>query len=554
MIKNIKRALSILIAVLLMATQIPSAFAESVEVNSISASRQSPSYYAFEQSAISTVGEIPASEKYITNQSQAVDFIRRQLKNREPSFILYYQLSESIEVSSEADKETVKQIVWGLFDAAMEETSAADEGDYLYHSYASAGFELVIKTYSEKTEFDITFTMEYFTSLAQERQLAAQIDRVIEGFGFTAQSTDYEKAKAIYDFITDNVSYDNENLEDESYLLKYSAYAALMHKKAVCVGYATLFYRMAKQVGLDVRVIAGFGGQIDGENELTENHTWNIVKIGGRYYYYVDSTWDADKDGCAYFLKGEKDFPNHIKASRYETAQFKSAYPIAETAFDCEYGTEWVSVSEKHHTHICINCGTPDRFYPHRPDNSHICVDCGAMVNPFTDVIENDYYYDAVLWSLKNQVTAGVSATVFAPNAYCSRAQVVSFLWRAAGKPDAANKNNPFTDVKTGQYYYEAVLWAVEQGITAGISKTSFAPDAACSRGQIVSFLHRFADSPVVVAANPFTDVTSGQYFYQPVLWAVQNGITAGMSKTSFAPNDTCSRGQVVSFLYRYMK
>ena len=174
--------------------------------------------------------------------------------------------------------------------------------------------------------------------------------------------------------------------------------------------------------------------------------------------------------------------------------------------------------------------------------------------NPFTDVTRGQYYYDAVLWAVSNEVTSGTSATTFSPDNGCTRAQVVTFLWRTAGQPEPASSVNPFTDVRAGEYYYKAVLWAVEQEITNGTSATTFSPDATCTRAQIVTFLWRFeGQNEPTSTANPFTDVQSGAYFGKAVLWAVENGITNGTSATTFSPDATCTRAQVVTFLYRDM-
>ncbi|MBR2047544.1 MAG: leucine-rich repeat protein [Oscillospiraceae bacterium] len=172
--------------------------------------------------------------------------------------------------------------------------------------------------------------------------------------------------------------------------------------------------------------------------------------------------------------------------------------------------------------------------------------------NPFTDVAKQDYFYTPVLWAVENGITSGMSATTFAPNATCTRAQVVTFLWRAMGKPAPGQHDNPFTDVKQGDYFYDAVLWAVEKGITAGTSATTFAPNNPCTRDQVVTFLWRAMGQPAPgTQDNPFTDVPEAQWYYQPVLWAVENGITSGTSATTFAPGSPCTRGQVVTFLYR---
>ncbi len=172
--------------------------------------------------------------------------------------------------------------------------------------------------------------------------------------------------------------------------------------------------------------------------------------------------------------------------------------------------------------------------------------------NPFTDIKESDFYYTPVLWAVENGITSGTSATTFAPNDACTRGQIVAFLWRAAGSPAPKRSNNPFKDVGSNQYYYQAVLWAVENGITSGTSATTFGPNDACTRGQIVSFLCRAAGSPAPKGNNnPFKDVGSNQYYYKAVLWAVENGITAGTSATTFSPNAACTRGQIVTFLFR---
>ncbi len=179
-------------------------------------------------------------------------------------------------------------------------------------------------------------------------------------------------------------------------------------------------------------------------------------------------------------------------------------------------------------------------------------IDPEPVENPFTDVAESNFFYEPVLWAVDNGITSGVSATRFAPNDPCTRAQVVTFLWRAAGEPQPTSTKNPFTDVKASAYYYDAVLWAVEEGITTGMSTTSFGPNSPCTRGQVVTFLHRATgETEPESTRNPFTDVKETGFYYDAVLWAVENSITTGTSATKFSPNQTCTRGQVVTFLYR---
>lgn len=172
--------------------------------------------------------------------------------------------------------------------------------------------------------------------------------------------------------------------------------------------------------------------------------------------------------------------------------------------------------------------------------------------NPFEDVKTSDYFFKPVLWAVDRGVTTGLSETAFGPGSPCTRAQVVTFLWRAAGKP-AAGGVNPFEDVKRDAYYYDAVIWAVNNGITTGISANTFGPNEKCTRGQIVTFLWRAQGKNAANAANPFEDVNSEAYFYDAVLWAVDKGVTTGLSESSFGPNSTCTRAQIVTFLYRAM-
>ena len=172
--------------------------------------------------------------------------------------------------------------------------------------------------------------------------------------------------------------------------------------------------------------------------------------------------------------------------------------------------------------------------------------------NPFTDVAPGSFFYEPVMWAIENGITNGTSATTFGPNDQCMRAHVVTFLWRAVGSPEPTRTDNPFVDVKPTDFYYKPVLWAVENGITSGMDATHFGPTAYCNRAQVVTFLYRTMGSPDVGAAtNPFTDVAAGSFYEKPVLWAVENGVTAGLSATSFGPNSICNRAQIVTFLYR---
>ncbi len=186
------------------------------------------------------------------------------------------------------------------------------------------------------------------------------------------------------------------------------------------------------------------------------------------------------------------------------------------------------------------------------------CSRCGAE-NPeyyppagFADVPADAYFGEPVDWAVARGITTGTDRTHFSPDDPCTRAQAVTFLWRAAGRPEPEGTNNPFLDVKDGEYYYKAVLWAVEKGITTGTDKTHFSPDDPCTRAQIVTFLWRAGGQPEPAGAgNPFLDVKDGDYFFGAVLWAVGKNVTTGTDRTHFSPGEVCTRAQIVTFLFR---
>ena len=172
----------------------------------------------------------------------------------------------------------------------------------------------------------------------------------------------------------------------------------------------------------------------------------------------------------------------------------------------------------------------------------------------FVDVATGSYYEDAVDWAVGNGITQGTDDTHFSPDGICTRAQAVTFLWRAAGSPKPETRTMPFTDVPAGSYYYDAVLWAVENDITKGTSDTTFSPNMTCSRAQIVAFLWRSEKSPAAGTANPFADVKSAAYYADAVLWAAKKDITKGTTNTTFSPDADCTRAQIVTFLWRCKK
>ena len=180
-----------------------------------------------------------------------------------------------------------------------------------------------------------------------------------------------------------------------------------------------------------------------------------------------------------------------------------------------------------------------------------LSFDISLSENPFSDVTKDDWFYSPVLWAVENKVTSGKTDTTFAPYEGCTRAQVVTFLWAANGKPAPQTATNPFTDISEGDWFYAPVLWAVEKGITGGTSATTFGPNDTCTRAQIATFLWAAMGKPPVDDLSGFSDVTDGDWFAAPVIWAKEQNVTTGIGNGKFGPNNTCTRAEVVTFLYK---
>jgi len=269
-----------------------------------------------------------------------------------------------------------------------------------------------------------------------------------------------------------------------------------------------------------------------------------VYNVDGTRYGYIDNSWKPN-DGMV----------NSI-AARYPLGAAHKAYDKN----NIEAGV-WNVYPDQDIDHLGFSGGIINsKPIQCRKLYSNMMADIAATKpientnssSHFTDVNSGDYFYDAVLWAVENGITNGTSPTTFSPNKDCTRAQSVTFLWRAMGCPTAKTAGSQFNDVKKGDYYYDAVRWAVENGITKGTSATTFSPNDKVTRAQAVTFLYRAAKADAPSAQNPFKDVSDGAYYYDAVLWAVENGITNGTSAAAFSPDKTCTRGQIVTFLYRY--
>ena len=226
---------------------------------------------------------------------------------------------------------------------------------------------------------------------------------------------------------------------------------------------------------------------------------------------------------------------------------------------DSGYELDYITVTDKNGDNVPLtDCGNGNYIFTVPDGNVTLdyafrLIKTDSTDQPaisFIDVVPNTYYYNAVTWAVVQRITNGTTATTFSPNAPCTRGQIVTFLWRAAGSPSVSG-NNPFTDVQPGDYWYDAVLWAVSKGITTGTSATTFSPNDTCTRSQAVTFLYRNAGSPAVTTSAAFTDVVPGAYYSDAVTWALAKNFTNGTTATTFSPDDKCTRGQIVTLLYR---
>lgn len=289
--------------------------------------------------------------QYITDERVIYSILRDAFVDREPTVTIYY--------SQKGDLEDGYFQRW--IEGALAETGEADEGDYLRkHLGHSSGSGSGWYDSTGMYYYTFNFQFEYYTTKEQEDVVEDRIEEVFDELSIDTMKSDYEKIVAIYDYICDNVVYDYTNLEDDTYDLKYTAYAALINKTSVCQGYANLLYRMLHEAGIDSRIITGIGNG--------GGHAWNIVEINDKYYY-ADATWDAVRTEYEYFLKGTTDFVDHKNDDEFLTETFLAKYPIPETGYinciDHTFG-EYVSdnnatcTEDGTKTAICEKCGMED--------------------------------------------------------------------------------------------------------------------------------------------------------------------------------------------------
>ena len=443
-----------------------------------------------------------AEPVFETDEEILKEEIKQAMMERCENVTFYYETKEQLS----------NDFLMAWIDDICEHTGEPTEGDYINWHYAAVSYSGSYNRFSDgRIQYTIDAAFTYYTTAEQEAEVTEKVEALIEELGITDNTSDYDKVKLVYDYVCENVTYDYENLDDPDYTLKFSAYAALIHKTAICQGYGTLMYRILNEVDVDTRFVAGF-------DDNGVDHGWNLVEVDGSYYY-IDATWDAGSEEYEYFLKGESDFVDHTP-----TSEFLDSYDIAES--------EYVKGEE-------------------------------VIVLPFTDVEEDKWYYEFVVWAYENDVADGIKQAdgtyIFQPNANCTRAQFVQFLWNIAGTEVSEDVENPFTDIEEDKWYYAAVMWAVENGVTYGFEQADgtyiFQPNATCTRAQAAQFIYNLLGEDVVIedVENPFTDIEDDKWYYNAVLWGTQEGIIAGIEQSDgtfkYAPDDNVTRAQVVTMI-----
>ena len=275
-----------------------------------------------------------------SDPASAAAYLKEHMLAREPEIeFSYLAAKDAVGELNRASLSAYFSEAWDAIEAnVFAHTGVGSEGDYLLHNLGEHGYQYGVSYSSMDTEvtYSVTATADYYTTAAQEKQVTDAVAKALAGLDLTGKS-DYEKVRAITDYICENTEYDYVHLNDDTYDLKYSTYAALINGTSVCQGYATLFYRMALEAGLDCRVISG----VANNGKATEAHAWNIVRVSGKYYQH-DVTWIDGTGDDRYFLKGRNGFADHASDAEYDTDAFKALYPIATADYDAKNEQECV--------------------------------------------------------------------------------------------------------------------------------------------------------------------------------------------------------------------
>jgi len=505
-----------------------------------------------------------SSVNYLTSESEICKELREALVERKSTITLHYE-------SQAYDKTDPTR----FFEKAVAHTGKPTEGDYLKWQYA--GWDATQSGHVDGNTYYLTikYTMTWYTTAKQETALDAKISRILQSLDLDGKS-DYEKVSAIYSYVCQHVTYDSKHDADDSYKLKYTAYAAAINGTSVCQGYSVLLYRLMLEEGIDCRFISGTANGA--------NHSWNIVKLGGKYYN-LDATWDAGSDTPAYFLKSDANFSDHERDEAYLTQSFVRNYPMGETDYkeqrDAHTHTykqpefEWSSdllsciarffctlgddIQQEACTVTVNEDGTriASCTFDGKTYTDQIISDTRRVEDIFTDVPSTSWYRDYVQYVYDHALMGGVSKTEFRPDGTLTRAQVAQILYNQAGSPDVTEESQ-FTDVKSTAWYYRAVTWAAENQVVGGYTDGTFRPNQSITRQEVAVMLYARAGRPVASGSldGIFADSSSvAKWATNAMVWAYQNQILSGERAGDdlyLRPKNNATRAQAAVMITRY--
>ena len=321
-------------------------------------------------------------------------------------------------------------------------------------------------------------------------------------------ASDYDKVRAVYDWVTANIEYDYAYYNGQKQEVSVYPEEVLDSRLTVCDGYARLTQALLQAQGIPALRVVGPANGARG----WEDHAWNLAYVEGRWIY-LETTWGSPSGG------------NGANSTRGETSWFDT-------------GAMYLSLTHE---------GTSSHVDPNSYSVDDTPEPAEIKVGGFSDVSETDYYAQSVLWAVEKGITTGTSDTTFSPDITCTTAQILTFLWRASGSP-AVTADNSLTDVKQSDYYYQAAQWAKSLGMIDG---PALSPDTPCTRASTILFMWQAAGCPDATTEVSFTDIPAGSDYAMAVAWAVEKDVTSGTSATTFSPDMTCTRAQIVTLLYR---
>ncbi|MBP5654580.1 MAG: S-layer homology domain-containing protein [Clostridiales bacterium] len=482
-------------------------------------------------------------------------------------------------------------------DKAFEHTGKPGEGDYLRWTVSFInGSSWYKDDYCKK----IQYTIKYNVTKSQDAEAKKKADSILKSLKLDGKKN-YDKIQAIYDYITKNVTYYKSSSGNNN--ITQAMYGPLCKNKAVSRGVVLAIYYMALKEGIDCRIISG---SLSGNS-----YVWNIIKLDGEYYY-LDAANDLGEKDYSYFLKCASSLGQYLPDYVYSTDEFKKKYPLATMDYYLKIATPtpteipiptpkkvtyqmseqkgsitavagdkiWLSLPTLPNSSIGWEYTNPaiykfedeiakmagqttvtiiyydasNKDANGKPAETRLSVDITVLYKDVTK--ESDFWYAPTNYLTAKDVVKGYeNQTLFKPGNDCTRAQMLTFMWRLAGSPEPKSDKCQFPDVKSSDYYYKPVIWAVEKGITTGYDDGTFKPGNVCTRAQTVTFLWRMAGKPAPKSAtNKFSDVKKTDYFYNATLWASEMNILAGYSDGTFRPQGLCLRRQMVTFLYKYDK